>query len=308
MNNGFKENVFVPILITVILVIAVAVNFIPAEAVGIDDNPYLAVVVVELLSYGVPALFYSRIRGKELTPNLRLRLFKPSHILFLVMATVFLITGTVLISMAVYKLSPTAFAASALTQTASFAMNNRFFDGMYLVVTFAILPAITEEFVFRGIVLGEYQKKGVVLASVISSAMFAMAHFSLVRFPVYFFSGIVLALVCYATRSVIAAMIVHAVNNSFVILCERYVTNAVDRQNVSLTLLIIIIGAAFLLSCLIMCFEAHNIYSRYSETNVESEYAAVKKRGIFPRIVEMFFSPTFLLLFVLYIMACLIEP
>lgn len=308
MNSKFKETIFTPLLILVILVIVVAVNFIPAESIGIRDNPYLAVVVIQLLTYAIPALFYTRIRGKELTPGLRIRLFKPSHILFLFQATVLLLCGTVLISMLMYKFAPHAFELSAVTEYAAFAMNKRFFDGVYLVVAFAVLPAITEEFVFRGIVIGEYQKNGVVLASVISSAMFAMAHFSLVRFPVYFFSGIVLAIVTYTTRSVVASMLVHTINNAFVLLCEQYIINAVDKQNVSLTLLVIILIALSLLSCMFMCFEANNIYNKYSETNVESDHIVKDKRGIFQKIAKTFFSPTFLILVVVYVIACLIEP
>ena len=304
----FKENILSPLLVLAIIVIVTAVNFIPAEAIGIKDNPYLAVVVIQLLSYAIPALFYSRIRGKELTPKLKLRFFKPSQILFLIMATVFLICGTVLISMAMYKFAPNAFEASAVSEYAAFAMNRRLFDGVYLIVAFAVLPAITEEFVFRGIILGEYQHRGVVLASMISSAMFAMAHFSIVRFPIYFFSGLVLALVVFATRSVLAGMVIHALNNTFVLFAEKFITNAVDKQNVSLTLLVIILGALALLSLLIMCFEAHTIYRRYSDANVESDHALMNKKGKFEQIAETFFSPTFLILLIVYIIVCLIEP
>ncbi len=306
MNSRFKENIFTPILVIVILLLVVAMNFIPTEAVGIEDNPYLAAVVIQLVSYGIPALFYARLRGKKLTPSLNLRFVRPSHVLFLVMSAVFLLTGTVLVSMVMYKIAPAAFETSAVSEYASFAMNGRFFDGLYLIVAFAVLPAITEEFVFRGIVLGEYRGRGALFASVVSAAMFSMAHFSFVRFPVYFFSGLVLCLVTFATRSVVAAMIIHTLNNAFVLLCEKYVINAVDRQNVSLPLLIIIVGALCLVSCMLMLFEAHTIYRRYAEENVPSDYAAVKKKGHFARVAETFFSPTFLILVILYIVACLI--
>ena len=287
-----------------IFLIIGAVNFLPDESIGIDSNPYLAVVVIQLLTYAVPALFYSRIRGKELTPSLRLRFFGPSQILFLVQSAIFMICGTVLISMFMYKLSPLAFEASATSEYAAFAMNRRFLDGVYLVVAFAVLPAITEEFVFRGIVLGEYGRKGLGLAAVVSAVMFAMSHFSLVRFPVYFFAGLVLACVAYVTRSVLASMVIHAVYNAFVLLCEQYIMNAVDKQNISLTLLIIILGALALLSCMLMCFEANNIYRKYAHNNVESGHVPEKKDGLMTRFVHVFFSPTFLLLVIIYIVAC----
>ena len=306
MQSRFKETILTPILVLVIFVIVTAVEFIPADAVGINDNPYFSVVIIQLLTYAVPALFYVRLRGKELSGKLRLRLVKPSHILFLTQAAVFMICGTVLISMLMYRIAPSAFESSALTGYAAFAMNRRFFDGVYLVVAFGILPAMTEEFVFRGIVLGEYQKDGIVIASVISSAMFAMSHFSLVRFPAYFFSGIVLAIVAVVTRSLVASILVHAVNNAFVLLCEQYIINEVDKQNVSLTLLVIIVGAATLLSCMLMCFEANSICRKYSDNNVEPDYVPVKK-DLIGRTTKTFFSPTFLLLVIVYIVMCLVK-
>lgn len=304
LQSRFKETLFTPILAIVICVLIAAVNLLPEEALGQNNNPYLSVVVIQLLTYAVPALFYCRIRGKELTPGLRLRLFAPSQILFLVQALIFMVSASVLISMAMYKLSPAAFEASAVTEYAAFAMNRRFLDGAYLVVAFAVLPAITEEFVFRGIVIGEYQNKGVVIAAVVSSMLFAMSHLSLVRFPVYFFSGLVLACVTYVTRSVVGAIIVHALNNTFVLLWEQYIMNAVDKQNISLSLLVIIVGAVMLLSCMLMCFEANSIYKRYAKNNVESDHVPEKKTGVLTRFVQVFFSPTFLVLALLFVIAC----
>lgn len=291
-------------MILAIFAIIFTANMLPEEAIGKRTNPYLAVVVIQLLTYALPALFYSRVRGRELTPGLRLRFFRPSHVLFLVQALIFMISASILLSMAMYKLSPTAFEASAVSEYAAFAMNRKFLDGMYLVVAFAVLPAITEEFVFRGIVIGEYQNKGLIIASLASAAMFAMSHFSLVRFPVYFFSGLVLSCVTFVTRSSVAAMLIHALNNAFVLLCEQYIMNAVDKQNISLTLLVIVIGALMLVSCMLMCFEANSIFRKYAHANVESDHVPSNKTGVLTRLVQVFFSPTFLLLSLVFVVAC----
>ena len=305
MQSKYKHTVFAPVLVIVIFILVFAVKYLPDDVVGMDDNPYLAVVVMQLLTYGIPALFYSRIRGKELKQGLRLKLFRPSQILFLLQAVVFLISGTVLISMLMYRIAPNAFEASSLVESASFAINSRLFDGIYLVVAFGFLPAITEEFVFRGIIIGEYQNDGTWIAGLISAAMFAFIHFSFVRFPVYFFAGLILACVTYTTRSVIAPIIVHAANNIFVLFCEQYVLNVVDKESVSLTLFIIIVGALALVSLMSMLFEANNIYHTYSRNNVETDYIPARRKGRLERGVKAFFSPTFLLLVILFIVACL---
>ena len=303
----FKETMLTPVLLIVVFGLVLCVNYLPDDALGITENPYLAVIVVQLLTYGVPSLFYSRIRGKELTPHLRLRGFPPSSLLYLFHAAVFMICGVLLISMIMYTVFPDAFEASAVTEYAAFAMNERFFDGLYLVMAFAVLPAVTEEFLFRGIIAGEYESRGAGIAIVFSAIVFAMSHFSIVRFPVYFFSGIMLALVLYATRSLLAAMLIHILNNTAVLLCEKYVLHIVDRQNVSLVLFVLIAGVIAVISGMLMCWEAQGIYRSYAEENVESPYAAGSRSNIFGRIADVFFSPTFLVVVILFVVASMAE-
>lgn len=303
MKEGFKAGIIVPILLIVVFGLILSVSFLPESVLGVNENPYFAVVVITLLTYALPTVFYCRVRGSGFTPKLRISLFPPSQILYLFHASVFLLSGVVLVSMLMYNMYPDAFAASAVTEYAAFAMNDRFFDTLYIIIAFAWLPAVTEELLFRGIVIGEYDRYGAGIACVMSAAVFAMSHFSAVRFPVYFFSGIVLSAVLFTTRSVVAAAIVHAVNNTVVILCEKYVLHIVDKQNVSFVLMLILAGAAAVFSAMLMCYEAYGIYRGYAEANVPSEYARESKYSLFARIAEAFFTPTFLILVILFIVA-----
>ncbi|MBP3379074.1 MAG: CPBP family intramembrane metalloprotease [Clostridia bacterium] len=307
MRSGFKMAIFTPILIAVVFALIIAADFMPSGALGIDENPYLAVVIIQLLTYAIPSLFYCRIRGKEFTPRLRLRLFKPARLLYLFYATVFMVAGVALLSVLCYTVSPAAFSSAGAVSNAAFAMNGGFTSGAYIIVAFAILPAITEEFLFRGIVVGEYEQNGAIIASVMSAIMFAMAHFSLVRLPIYLFSGLVLAAVTYATRSVVASMIVHAINNAVVLMTERYVLHIVDKQNVSLVLFLVILGLVIMLFGMLMCFEAHSIYRVYAETNAPSDYAMRKKQSGISRVAQSFFSPTFLIIVIIYIVVVLLK-
>ncbi len=298
---------FTPVLVLVVFLAIIAARFLSAETLGLNENPYLAVVVIQLVTYAVPSLFYYKVRGREFAPKVRLRPFKASHILYLFHTTVFLIAGVFLLSVLMYLVSPESFASASASDYASFAMNRRFFDGAYLVLAFALLPAVTEEFLFRGIVVGEYERYGASVAVAASALMFAMSHFSLARFPVYLFSGIVLACATYATRSILASVVIHALNNTAVLLCERYVLTIVDKQNVSMTLLLILLGALALVSAMLMCFEASGLYREMAQENIPSEYVnhPDRKRNIFARIADAFITPTFLLLVILFVVVTL---
>lgn len=300
---------FTPVLVLVVFLALLCSRFLSAEALGLNENPYLAVVVIQLVTYAVPSIFYYKLRGRDFAPKVRLRMFKSSHLLYLFHTTVFLISGGMLLSILMYTLTPASFPASSAAEYASFAMNRRFFDGMYLVLAFAVLPAATEEFLFRGIVIGEYERYGAFVAVIASALMFAMSHFSLARFPVYLFSGIVLALATYTTRSVAASVIIHALNNAEVLLCEKYVLGIVDKQNVSVTLLVILLGAAAIISGMLMCFEASGIYRSMAQANVPTDYVSHpdRKRKLFVRLADAFLTPTFLLLVIIFVTAALME-
>jgi len=300
---------FTPLLVLVVFLAIIAARFLSPDALGLNENPYLAVVVIQLVTYAVPSVFYYKVRGREFAPKVRLRMFGGTHILYLFHTTIFLITGGMLLSILMYTLTPESFAAAVSSDYASFAMNQRFFDGVYLILAFAVLPAATEEFLFRGIVVGEYERHGVAVAAVISSLMFAMSHFSFARFPVYLFSGIVLACAVYATRSVIASAVIHALNNIAVLLCEQYILNIVDKQNVSMTLLLILLGTTAIVSAMLMCYEASGIYREMAENNIPSEYIRHpdRKRNLFVRIADAFLTPTFLLLVIIFVVAALIK-
>ena len=76
---------------------------------------------------------------------------------------------------------------------------------------------------------------------------------------------------------------------------------------IGLVLLVILLAGTALLSAMLLCYEAYEIYNGYAEKNVPSEYAVSKKKNIFRRVAEAFFTPTFLLLVVLFVMAATAE-
>lgn len=301
MRPRVKPSASAPILVLVVFLLTLAETLIPRDYLGMDENPYLAAVVLQLLIYAVPSLFYCRLRGREFTPKLRLRLFPPSQLLYLWHALVCMTATSALLSALMYRIAPEAFSSSSAANAAAFAMGSGFFDGLYVIVAFAVLPAVTEEFLFRGVVTGEYEGLGTGIAVAVSAMMFAMAHFSAVRFPVYFAAGLILSSVLYATRSLLAPILLHAVYNGIVLFAEKYVLYIVDKQNVSMLLLMILLCAAAVLSAMLACFEAQSIYRGYAENNVPSEYAAGDRKGALSHAVEAFFTPAFLILVLLFI-------
>lgn len=87
------------------------------------------------------------------------------------------------------------------------------------VIILALLPAICEELVFRGMVLSGLRKNmSDKMAIIISAAMFAIMHGSLQQLVYPFLLGLILAWLAMRTGSTFSGMIVHFVNNFIVVL------------------------------------------------------------------------------------------
>lgn len=81
-------------------------------------------------------------------------------------------------------------------------------------LTVAVLPALAEEFAFRGVVMGSLRKYSDALALVISSAAFALMHGNFVQIPFTFCCGLAFGFIAIRTNSLLPAIIIHFFNNA----------------------------------------------------------------------------------------------
>ncbi len=81
------------------------------------------------------------------------------------------------------------------------------------VVMTAILPAICEEYMHRGLLLYEVRGIGIKKAIIISSLLFGLLHFSIDKVFYTMILGMLIAFVAVTTRSIVPAIIIHFVNN-----------------------------------------------------------------------------------------------
>ena len=86
------------------------------------------------------------------------------------------------------------------------------------ILLMAVLPAIFEEFIFRGMIMnGLRSKMGDVCAIFISAAMFAFAHGSIEQLLYQFALGVVIAWMVIRTGSLASGILIHFLNNAIVL-------------------------------------------------------------------------------------------
>ena len=94
----------------------------------------------------------------------------------------------------------------------SFDTNN-IFSIITAMIANAVCPALFEEFLFRGVVLGSLRKYGDKFAIIVSSILFAIIHINLPQVIFAFICGITFGLIVVKTNSLIPTIIIHFINN-----------------------------------------------------------------------------------------------
>lgn len=92
--------------------------------------------------------------------------------------------------------------------------------GWYVLslIVLALLPAIFEELIFRGIILNGFVKRlGEVGAIFMSALLFSLMHASLQQLLYTFILGVILGWITTRTGSTFSSMIVHFLNNAIVV-------------------------------------------------------------------------------------------
>lgn len=107
-------------------------------------------------------------------------------------------------------------------------------------ITLAVFPAVFEEIFFRGLMLNALSNAKKVCSITLVSICFALYHGSITQFFYQFLFGVGLCLLAIMSKSVIACICAHFLNNFLIILLEFF------NVNINLnSALIIIMGLVF---------------------------------------------------------------
>ena len=120
-------------------------------------------------------------------------------------------------------------------------------ESMFGIVSTALMPAIAEEFAFRGIILGSLRKYGDAFAIIASAVMFGAMHGNIVQIPFAFILGLVFGFAVCKTNSLIPAIIIHFINNSYAVILSA-IQNAKlfdDRTFIMIYFVIVILFCIF---------------------------------------------------------------
>lgn len=293
-----KSTFMAPILFIVVFVLLALSRYIDIDALGYKENICLAIIVLQLAILIVPGAFYAKIKGEGYVKRLRIAPFGIEKLLVTFLATVTLILGDTVIKLFLYKVGAI---------DGAYSVYHYYLDGytpgvLYSLVALALVPAVCEEFLFRSVLCAEYEENGALVAVIASSLFYAMFGMNFGYFPIYFFAGLIFALVMYLTRSVFASMLCHLIYNIFELAAGETVRTIITKPQ-SLNFLIFALVGLFLL-CLIALFsECERLYHNYSISGVSADYHEAGAKGGIKKYTDVFLAPPLLAAVLIFIVA-----
>lgn len=167
--------------------------------------------------YMAPVLIYIVCARGEIVDEIQVRLLTASEVLMLVLFGILLlpvVTWLNLFSM--------LFSVNYLSESLSAAGANSFWQNLFYI---AILPAVAEEFMFRGVFYHGFRSAGIRKAALVSGLCFGLLHMNINQFIYAFVLGVIFALLTEAVGSVTAPMIPH-----FIVNCSSVFSMAILDQ------------------------------------------------------------------------------
>ncbi len=294
-----------------IIVIAVMVLYLISESLLSgnyinSENPYITVVIAQICVYLLPCAFF--LAFSSLREGFSARDFgftmAPLRLTGFCIASLFaLVIGGMLIKYSTYLIFGTV-SASAISVSASN-------DILYVMLSGVVIPAITEELLFRGVLYGAYEKKlGGIGAILITSVLFAFIHFDTVNFVSYLYAGLVLGIAACVTRSVFAPLLLHLLNNFICIFSDTYLQR-ISKESISTVFVIFILGV-ILLVILFFYFESLELYCRemaFADINGQGNRTAglfIEGEARYVMLIRGFLAPAFLFAAALYFIKVLL--
>ena len=227
------------------------------EVVGIMTILFFGTVGAEMAIYFMTflfSLFLWRKHMDEISVPISVRKLEPVKLLQLSAITICGIPIALLLNY---------FAGILSNAGADSAEDVNTYPILLSVIVFAVVPAVVEEFVFRGMILGAYSKVDVRMGVIISSLFFALLHFSFGSVLYGFFFGLLFAVIRIATDNLIYTMIMHCLFNLINVLMSYMKLGEVPGTVIAITFTMAIM---LFITLIILFFRKNKIDIRLSHS------------------------------------------
>jgi len=203
--------VYLCVLLLMVVAQLLLTNFLPQASQGAGE--YWKLFFLELLLIGGPPLVYMIFSKMDIGEVARFNRLRPTEIILVIGMAIFGFFVTIIINLLWYWVashwgSPAGQELPAIENGLQF---------LVAVLVIGLVPALVEEFLFRGLILRGYEKFGSKIAIVVTGILFGMLHLQLMSIPSIILIGVVMSYVVYRTNSILAGIIYHFLHNTIAV-------------------------------------------------------------------------------------------
>lgn len=212
MKNVTKANVLFTATVLVYLILVYTVRLIPAGTFSMNFLLIMPEIILLL-----PSILYMAFMRDDTVSDCGVAKISPLTTFFTVLFAFCIIPLVSFINMI-----SSLFVENGVSETLTRTVESNSLIVNLLVI--ALLPAVVEEIIFRGLIFNGYKKRNPFKAALLSALLFGLIHMNINQFSYAFVIGILFALLTYVTGSVIPSIIAHfIVNGTSVVLSHLLV-------------------------------------------------------------------------------------
>lgn len=191
------------------------------ESLGVNEF-YFRTFILQLAIIGLPPLLYLLYKRADISSVVRLNRIKAKEA-FLVVGMAIFGYGVVIFINYIWM-----WAISHIGPPIPQPTPPADSGGQYLaaLLSIAIMPALVEEFLFRGVILRGYEAMGRKASVIMSGLLFALLHMNLASLPSIIFLGITISYIVQRSDSILSGIIYHFMNNTIAVTLV-YISNTI---------------------------------------------------------------------------------
>ena len=269
-----------PLLLSTVCFAICLVTLIIDKFISPVGKEPLAPVILQLVALAIPAYLAIMLTSQERSAvkqmsSIGFRALRAEYVFFTLFSALFAASASLLLNLlfgGVYDMSQ----GITLLGTFTAGENEYSVRVPYLVLTYALIPAICEEFLFRGVILSRLEKVSFPFAALVTTALYAAFGFTLGGIIPSLFTGLVSVFVLYTTGTLWACVIMHLLFNLYRLFLESNISAYFLSSQNNILLVITVLSALFL-SAILFFSESARIYRSRAEKIAENRQKSVSK-------------------------------
>ena len=269
-----------PLLLSTVCFAICLITLIIDKLISSVGKEPLAPVILQLVALAIPAYLAIMLTSQEKSAvrqmrGIGFRALRAEYVFFTLFSALFAASASLLLNLVfggVYDMSQ----GITLLGTFTAGENEYSVSVPYLVLTYALIPAICEEFLFRGVIFSHLERVSFPFAALVTTVLYAMFGFTLGGIIPLLFTGLVSVFVLYTTGTLWACVIMHFLFNLYRLFLESNISAYFLSSQNNILLVVTVLSVLFL-SAIFFFSESARIYRSRAEKIAENRQKSASK-------------------------------